>query len=146
MKYFFSFFVKKEDWGAYFEGISAMKKTPKGEALSYYMDAIDTKTASLLAHVSIMMTILSIFYYKFDNSLIRYALVVELAMYLCVTLACLRGVWIFGPDGRERTTEDLINQRIREVEVRIKCYKGGLYTTFFATIAFIITLIVHNYC
>lgn len=108
-----------DDAYLYLESISEMKSTKIGNAASYYMDAIDSKTSSLLAHVSIMMAILSIFYVTMpQHSLIRSALLVELFIYLIVTLGCLRSIFIFGPSDKHFTLDEMIDLRVNEVVSR----------------------------
>jgi hypothetical protein len=129
---------------AYLDSIAAMKKTPTGKGASYYMDAIDTKTASLLAHVSIMMAILALFYYKAEaGSYTGKAFAVELIFYLLVTLGCLRSIFIFGPNGQQLGMEEMLDVRAKEVDTRLRFYRTSLWTTVIVTAAFIITLIYH---
>jgi hypothetical protein len=135
---------KVEEAHLYLEHISEMKSTKVGEAASYYMDAIDNKTSSLLSHVSIMMAILSIFYATItEHSLIRSALLVELFFYLIVTLGCLRSIFIFGPGGKQSTVDDIIQLRVNEVISRLRAYRWSLSVTIVTTLAFIATMAIH---
>jgi hypothetical protein len=133
-----------EDIYLYLESISDMKASKIGDAASYYMDAIDSKTSSLLTHVSIMMAVLSVFYATMhQNSFVKSALLVELITYLIVTLGCLRGIFVFTPKDKQESLQKTIELRVNEVVLRLRAYKLSLYVTIITTIALIITLSCH---
>ncbi len=75
-----------------------MKATKMGEALFYELDTVDSKTASLLTHVSLMLAVLAIFYSAMKiGSIISLIASLELFAYLIIAIGCLRAIYIVGP-------------------------------------------------
>lgn len=115
-----------------------------GSAAFYTLDVIDGKTQSLLTHVSIMMAILAVIYS--DGGVqgeIRLAILIELILYLAVTLGCLRAVFIVAPSRMEWTTSNMLEVRVRECARRRTAYRVSLFVTIAVTLAFLVTIAIH---
>ena len=115
-----------------------------GSAAFYILDVIDGKTQSLLTHVSIMMAILAVIYS--DGGVrgeIRLAILIELLVYLAVTLGCLRAVFIVTPSKTENATSNMLETRVRECARRRTAYRISLFVTIAVTFAFLITIGIH---
>ncbi len=133
-----------EQTKSFLVSISTMRGSSPGDALFYELDTVDNKVSSLLSHVSIMMAILALFYSNMDKSdPSRIAILAELCIYLLVTLGCLRGIFMIGPENQVGEYEEILNKRIEVVCRRVRAYKYSLLVTVFTTIAFIFTLIYH---
>lgn len=116
-----------------------------GNAAFYTLDVIDTKTQSLLTHVSIMMAILAMFYGHTATTLsIRLAILIELILYLLITLGCLRAVFIVAPSALDTTSEAILDARVLEVARRRTAYRISLFATIVVTAAFLLTVVAHE--
>jgi hypothetical protein len=116
-----------------------------GSAAFYTLDVIDTKTQSLLTHVSIMMAILAMFYGEASTTAeIRLAILVELMLYLIITLGCLRAVFLVAPTALDTTSEAILETRVREVARRRTAYRISLFATIAVTAAFLLTIATHE--
>jgi len=128
----------------YLEIMSEQRSGTIGGSVFYILDTIDTKTQSLLTHVSIMMAILSMFYADSGASHeIRLAVLVELLCYLVITLGCLRAVFIVTPSEVDVPSETVLEARIQEVVRRRKAYRISLFSTIAVTFAFLVTIATH---
>ncbi len=115
-----------------------------GSAAFYTLDVIDTKTQSLLTHVSIMMAILAMFYAEASaRAEVRLAILIELLLYLMLTLGCLRAVFIVAPAAFDETNEIVLERRVREVTRRRRAYRISLFATIAVTFAFLVTIATH---
>jgi hypothetical protein len=116
-----------------------------GSAAFYTLDVVDTKTQSLLTHVSIMMAILALFYGEANTTAgIRLAILVELILYLMITLGCLRAVFIVAPSALDTTSEAVLVTRVLECARRRTAYRISLFATIAVTAAFLITIAAHE--
>lgn len=72
---------------AFLESIAKLQDDSLGRAMFYELDTVDSKTSSLLTHVSLMMAVLSVFYSGMkDAPFFKSAILIELIVYLFVTL------------------------------------------------------------
>jgi hypothetical protein len=105
--------------------------------------AIDTKTAALLTHISILIAVVSIFYSTLDNGafVIKSLLIIEAIVYLTATIICLRCIRFDLPavDG-DQTHEQQIYHEITD---RRALYTLSLDITVAATAVLILIFIIH---
>lgn len=133
-----------EDARAFLESIAEMKSTRIGDAAAYYTDAIDGKTSSLLTHVSIMLAVLAVFYASMpEPSLAKDAILIELFLYLFVTLGCLLSIRILGPGKSQRSLDEIVVVSAQVAVARLRIYNISWMATFLVTAAFIVTLVAH---
>lgn len=129
------------DARAFLESIADMRKTDVGDTASYYTDAVDGKTSSLLTHVSIMLAVLAIFYSTMPpGSFAGKAILVELLLYLAVTLGCLLSINILGPGREKLNTDQIVALAVKIAVRRSRVYQISWLATFVVTIAFMMTL------
>jgi hypothetical protein len=65
--------------------------------------------------------------------------------YLCVSLGCLRSIFIAGPTSKtaSKNLEDQLAERVRAAYWRAKSYKVSLYVAVVTTLAFMLALVAH---
>jgi len=104
--------------------------------------AIDTKTAALLTHISILIAAVSIFYSNAVNeSFYRILLGFELLCYLCATIVCLRCIRLSIPPLNEPDNHK--TSAFIEIVKRRSMLTLASDMTICATLALIVILIGH---
>ena len=99
------------------------------------MNALDSKTAALLTHISLLVAVLS-FYYTFKNptGFLKFIILTEITSYLILTLFCLRSI---------RMTSGLSDVSKDETKsLQIELYKRRSTYDFAASATIIVTLIM----
>jgi hypothetical protein len=137
---------RKTETEQFLEAIAKIRRTPQGQALFYELDTVDNKTQSLLTHVSLMMTVLSIFFAVFHGKeyvYMRFALLFELLIYLLVALLCLRAIFMVGPGDQAGSVEAILRDRIVAVQHRVQTYKICLLVAMVTTVVFVMTIVLH---
>ena len=128
----------------FLEAMAELKSNELGQTIFYELELVDSKTAALLSHVSIMMAVLSVFYAAMSNDqALRPVILIELFLYLSLTLGCLRSIFMFGPTETSYELENMLEWRIRAVNARVRFYKISLSLAIIITVAFMVTLFWH---
>jgi hypothetical protein len=109
------------------------------------LDNVDSKTQALLAHVSMMIAVLSLFAsFVITGGITKYLLIVEIIGYVIVAIGLLRCIWFIGPEMGFSTTVDEYNLKIiAETCFRRKLYLYLLTATIYITILFLVSVIAH---
>lgn len=121
----------------------------KGETLAntslYLLDIIDAKTQALLAHVSMMIAVLSLFAtFVIKSGTAHFVLILEIIGYVVIAIGLLRCVRIIGPEMGFSTTADEYNDRIgAETCFRRRLYVTLLNATIYITVVFLIAVVAH---
>jgi hypothetical protein len=142
---------------AYFERLQEQLATEKElQSITFgLLDAIDTKTAALLTHISLMIATAALFYtiggssnnqttvhaFSIINWIIRQVLILEIIIYMSSALLCLRCIRMPLPD--TTNINEHKEQIFLEIIKRRNIFTTASDTTNIATFIFIITVFMH---
>ena len=119
-----------------FSLLGKAKESNAGSAAYYIMDVIDSKTSSLLTHVSIMIDICGFLYPNNNGALYRILILADILTYLLIALICLRTIFVVSYKKQGCTVNNIIISVCIEASRRRFYYKIALLLTITATMFF----------
>lgn len=107
-----------------------------------YMDGIDSKSAALLTHVSMLIAAVSIMMTVFEDPETRTLLLIEIAIYIFIAIGLLRCIDILDTKNTNTKNDDRYKKSLlEEVSIRLSVYQRCRILTIIATIAFFVGVI-----
>ena len=132
--------VSEDDW------IQMQADAMEGDPVSvrfHYLDTVDAKCSALLAHVSMMIGVLSVFTAIFaDNKIERGVTVIEILFYVLIAIGCLRAIRIIGPHSGAKNEKTFHRMLHREALFRREVFRLCSESAAIVTLTFLVTAFV----
>ena len=108
------------------------------------MDLLDNKSSALLTHVSVIIAALALSLASVDAPIVKFALAIELGLYVCVAMLALRCLNFMGPPNMAgiKSAVELERMMLRECTIRRHVYFICLRATILLTVAIPVIIIV----
>jgi hypothetical protein len=125
---------------------SRIANTSVGDVAIESLGTVNNKTQALLAHVSMMIAVLSLFAgLVIRDGVGHYLVIIEIMLYVLMTIGLLRCIKIAGSE------EYILTSSLTDVQSRMigeACYRRQLYShiltcTVYITIAFMLSVAFH---
>lgn len=141
--------MNSENEKRYWEIIVELDSSSLGRCASQHADALNSKVSALLTHVSVMVAVSTGFFLALKLNplgLVDFIMAFEIAIYLVVTLLCLRVLWItsynYWTFDSFSASDVPVDRFLAIVSVRKSIYIASLNLTLITTVVFLFTLIV----
>ena len=130
----------------YVKFVCTIENDPDTSSILRLIDILNTKSANLLQHVSIMIAILSVFFAMSKlstdgNDIFLALLLIEITAYMAIALGCIRISWVTGPTNAiNKDIKQFTKELHRIHKSRRKTHKNCVRVTWVVTFFFVLTI------